>query len=716
MHTFIISRSDSTDQYQVWKFSLKEKEKFSLVSKKKDTRFNPDYQLAPLGGYLLAWGSQNEAGNYPYQLLEFDPSYDHPLGVPPIQRGEWENSKFWGYRGKYTNNPDEKKQVSLLSMGNFMLFFLASEGRGTYELFNFDPNVRNPNSSDPLPSNYSSQGGFPDILEGHKLYCLGNYVLDRLPDGASYKLWSFDPQNPVPLSIPEVQAGTLQGIDSRHQLVPMGDHFLTWIPGEKTYSLWSFDPMNRDPFKEILANAPLPKDIIQSDSLLSCLPRIHKAEVKNPTPGTLEFMQSKIKHVVYYMLESRSFDNICGWLYEGEDVKINFIGSEAPFDGASFSNFNYQGDKKAFQTKFMDGIPSNDYNLQDQMEDPFHDNSDGLHQMFYKKYPGYAGKAQPDMKGFVQNNSNTDVMRTLTPQQLPVINGLAANYAISDEWFCSVPGGTDINRAFSVAGSGMNTLSTFEGGNLYSNWPQYPRRQSIWKVLNNHGETDWKIYNSVEWHGFPFTYHLFVEGQMPSVDADSKKYIDTFDNFLDKARTGTLPKFSFVEPIWVAPNNTTSYHPKSQLVPSLVPSELQLKKLFDALKEGPNWEETLFVITFSKNGGIYDHVKPPYAVKPWPNDGVDGFEFDLMGPRVPTIMVSPYIKKNTVFRASGDIPYDSTSFAATLLKWYGIPKSSWGLGDRMDQAPTFENIFQEPNPRKDSPKINIPFDKSFPKS
>jgi hypothetical protein len=77
-------------------------------------------------------------------------------------------------------------------------------------------------------------------------------------------------------------------------------------------------------------------------------------------------------------------------------------------------------------------------------------------------------------------------------------------------------------------------------------------------------------------------------------------------------------------------------------------------------------------------------------------------------------MVSPWIKEQSVFRAEGDVPFDSTSFAATLLDWFGVPKSLWGLGDRMEIAPTFETVLQAPEPRTDAPTLTPPYDKSFP--
>ena len=48
------------------------------------------------------------------------------------------------------------------------------------------------------------------------------------------------------------------------------------------------------------------------------------------TPGTIDYMRSKVKHVVYYMLENRSFDHVCGWLYDN-DKPAQLIGSWAVF-------------------------------------------------------------------------------------------------------------------------------------------------------------------------------------------------------------------------------------------------------------------------------------------------------------------------------------------------------------------------------------------------
>ena len=67
------------------------------------------------------------------------------------------------------------------------------------------------------------------------------------------------------------------------------------------------------------------------------------------------------------------------------------------------------------------------------------------------------------MDGFVWNNGIREVMWTFTPEQLPVLNGLARAFAVSDEWFCSMPGATDSQRAFAAHGLGAPPARQLHG-------------------------------------------------------------------------------------------------------------------------------------------------------------------------------------------------------------------------------------------------------------
>ncbi len=711
---YLICRNGHDDCYRLYRLDPDAKELFNPVPLKTDASFDRSYRMAQVGGYLLQWSplcQPDGKPGYRYKLLAFEPDSGDPLNGQAHQSGYWKKTKFWGkYRDHYSDDPDEGRNLDLIPMTGYVLSMIPAKGRGTFELWNFDPQPNSPGEADPIPFPYTGQGGFPLIKQGHILIPIGNYVLDRLPDRRCFRLWSFDPQLPTPLSLPTIQEGSWNHIDEGHHLTPIGDHILDWHPGEGSYRLWKFDPDHKDVLVGPVRHGRLPDEIGADAMLTGYQPRIPILIQRAEIPGTIDFMRSKIRHVVYYMLESRSFDNVCGWLYEKGDQGCRYIGSQEPFEGASTDNFNFDGDRKVHVSRFKDGKLSDQWDLIALDQDPFHDTTDNLQQMFAES-PGYWGRAKPDMGGFILNSANPQVMETFSPEQLPVLNGLARHFAISDRWFCSIPGGTDVNRAFSVTGSAFNRLGTWEGGDAYRYWPYAPHRQSIWKALWSQGITDWKIYNSVLWEECIFTYQLYLKGQIPTVEANPDRFLADLDRFKKDAMSGNLPAFSFLEPVWIAPSGATSYHPGADLVPA----ERALNDIYEAIKSGPGWEQTLLVITFDKNNGIYDHVAPPYAKKPWPNDLNNGFAYDLMGPRVPTIMVSPWIRPQSVIRAEGETPFDSTSFAATLLHWFGVPKALWGLGDRMQSAPTFETVFQEAQPRKVAPTLVPPYDKSFPR-
>jgi len=726
-YDFLLSRRTDRDDYGLWRVDIESDALLQPVPLDKEAKFDRTHQLVSIGRYLLEWGPmtlQAYQPCFPYSLFEFDPASKHPLAARSVQKGIWTKKKFWQYRVDFGNPEgahegyDSGQELLLVPMGSFVLNLIPTEGRGTFQLWNFDPNPLAPGRSDPLPVPYTPQGSFDFIQFGRELIPLGNYVLDREVETGEYRLWSFDPQNIMPLALPAIQSGRWTHIGKNHKLAAIGEHVLTWVPGERDYRLWRFDPKSADPLTGPVRSGQLPPEFDANTTLTGIQPPLPISDARRDVPGTIDFMRAKIKHVVYLMIENRSFDHVCGWLYEKGEKNIHFIGRDGPYQGADLKMFNVDPgmkdkdghDKIVYLKQYMEGKLSKDAMLDFLPNDPYHDKSDVLRQFFFENRNGYAERATPAMDGFVWNNGVHQIMWTYTPEQLPVLNGLARQFAISDEWFSSMPGPTDPNRAFAFSGSALGTINNFQNGTQYMYWPYSPHRASIWKVLWAEGITDWKIYNSVEWMNFVHTYHLYLQGQIPAVDANTSQYIAGIDQFKKDALAGKLPAFSFLEPVWIALSGTTSYHPGADLVPG----ERALNEIYEALKNGPAWNETLFVITFDEHGGIYDHLPPPYAENPWPNDSNDGFRYDLMGVRVPAIVVSPWIEAQTVFRSPTPVAYDSTSILATLLHWFGIPKARWGLGDRTHHAPTFEGILQRATPRSDKPSFKPPYDKAFP--
>ncbi|WP_170763052.1 alkaline phosphatase family protein [Ruegeria lacuscaerulensis] len=715
--TYLISRSTQNDDYGIWRMHPDLPELFEQVMIAPGSKFPAGKKLCPIGGYMISYDlaplqkASNPAASY--EIFVFDPTQPDPLNVKALQTGSWPKSKFWQFYDHYTWDATETDIVQLVPMTGYVMAYMPTAARGTYMLWNFDP-APGPEKQppDPLPNAMGPQDAFALIGGGSELLPMGNYVLEWISAQSKYRVWNFDPQNMHPLALPAMSEGERSDMDYAHRLIALGEFILDVVPSDGSYRLWGFDPFLADPFVGPLKQGTLPQGFEATGDLTPVQTSIPVDAERAKSPGTMDFMRANIEHVVVYMLESRTMDSVLGWLYEADAPHLNYVHADPPFKANSKSNTNEADGKNYPAHKFHDGTLSTEFVLAAPSIDPFHSTADCIQQQFSGGYPAYQSGAAADMAGFVSNNLSGEAMVSFSPTQLPVLNGLAESFAVSDYWFSPMPGGTIANRGFALSGSNYNITVNCEGEPQYTQYAEQPLRQPIWKVLQNNGHLDWKIYYSVEWMDHVFTYYLYLRNQLPSVDKAKFEYVQPLSTFMADAAAGMLPKFSFVEPAWIAPNGATSYHPGA--TGDMVPAERTLNDIYQALVNSPQWDKTALVITFSKGGGLYDHVPPPAAQPAWPRDENDGFKYDVMGPRVPTIIVSPLVKSNTVFRSGQPQPYEGTSLLSTVLEWYGIPRARWGLGDRVQVAPTFESVFELSEPRTDKPSFTPPYDKSFP--
>jgi hypothetical protein len=95
--------------------------------------------------------------------------------------------------------------------------------------------------------------------------------------------------------------------------------------------------------------------------------------------------------------------------------------------------------------------------------------------------------------------------------------------------------------------------------------------------------------------------------------------------------------------------------------------------MMNAITTSKYWSNCLVFITFDEHGGRWDHVPPPKK--------------DRWGPgiRIPTIAVSPLVKKGYVEKTS----YDTTAIMKMIQDKYGLRN----IGTRDRDQNGFENIF-----------------------
>ncbi|KAL4885801.1 phosphoesterase family-domain-containing protein [Aspergillus karnatakaensis] len=410
--------------------------------------------------------------------------------------------------------------------------------------------------------------------------------------------------------------------------------------------------------------------------------RLTPSEPSKPPHRPLK--DTPIKNVVVLVQENLSFDAIAGGLTYNSDIDnlvnrtfcnpANNIDPSSPLVCAKPIAKNVASD------------------------DPDHSIAGGNYQVYGTDHPDLSVH-RPTMDGFVTEQIRSygingdlsraaEVINYYTPEHVPVFNSLAENYLLFDKWFASVPGPTNPNRAYLTSGTshghGWNDPG-FDASAL----PQL----SIFEQLSA-ANISWTNYHNAT--GFA-PDAMFYRWTVNS--GHSKTHVKPLSQFYADARSGTLPRFTWINPECCS---YMSFHPPS---PVNLGEEF-VKSIYEAIRNSPHWNETLFIYTFDEHGGFADHVPPPENVPPgdsipYTEVAKDGktttFHFDRLGIRVPTILISPWVEKGAV-ENSPAAEYSHTSILKYVAELWGLDI----LGPRVEWSPSFGDLITDAF-REDTP-------------
>ncbi|KAF1872959.1 hypothetical protein Lal_00016066 [Lupinus albus] len=407
-------------------------------------------------------------------------------------------------------------------------------------------------------------------------------------------------------------------------------------------------------------------------------------------------IQNHIKTVVVLVMENRSFDHMLGWM-----KKLN-----PNINGVTGSEFNmlFVNDSKSTRFMFKDKAKHVNPN-------PGH-TFDAISEQIFGSKNGFADPAP--MNGFVQQAHSIDksnkmaenVMNGFTPNKVAVYKTLVSQFAVFDRWFSSVPASTQPNRLYVHSATSHGATSN-AALHLAAGYPQ----RTIFENLHEAG-----INFGIYFHNIPLT--LFYRRLR------KLKFLFKFHHynstFKKHAKSGKLPNYVVIEPRYFDTRQFRSNddHPSHDVYRG----QMLVKEVYETLRSSPQWNQTLFLITYDEHGGFYDHVPTPVRGVPSP-DGIrsdENFNFDRLGVRVPTIAVSPWIEKGTIVHVNeklhtcygdavvhgpnGPTPtseYEHSSIPATVKKIFNLPNF---LNKRDEWAGTFEGILQtRTEPRTDCP-------------
>ena len=339
-----------------------------------------------------------------------------------------------------------------------------------------------------------------------------------------------------------------------------------------------------------------------------------------PSPSDLP-----IDHFVVLMQENRSFDHYLGWMngVDGMQAGLQYPDPEA--GGTLKSTHRLAPDWQGC------GHPDPDHSW------------DG-------------GRAQVNsgaMDGFLEGENDEFAIGYYEEEDLPYIPAIAQEFAICDRYFCSLLGPTIPNRCYQWAA---------QSDGLKDN-------TSVIESAAQQGGFPWpNIFDRLRAAGISARYFC---SDIPAAllwGPRMLEHIGTVSEYYARCATGTLPAVSFVDPLFGAsfagePNGVSAdEHPHGDIRTG----QAFMADVVNAFVESKNFKKGALFVNYDEWGGFFDHVAPPLLPASADNHSADGF--NQVGIRVPGVIVSPYVQRNSV----SSFPYDHTSILAMIEYKFGL--------------------------------------------
>jgi phospholipase C len=354
----------------------------------------------------------------------------------------------------------------------------------------------------------------------------------------------------------------------------------------------------------------------------------------------------KIKHIVVIMQENRSFDSYFG-TYPGADGIPKHVcvpdplrgGCQRPYHNHRAVNF---------------GGP--------------HDHRDAIKDINTGGMNGFIGQAEVGRRTWCNKHFDApacsfapkrpDVMGYHDWHEIPNYWSYARHFVLQDHMFqadasWSLPGHLYMVSGWSArcsqAGNPMSCVGAVqapgsppgEPQNKNGAVPDYAWTDLTYLLHRNHVSWAYYVFKGTQpdcGNSAMFCKALPQNAKTPGIwnplpwfetvkQDRQRENVAPFNDFMQAARTGTLPSVS-----WLAPADVVSDHPPS----SIRRGQTYVTGVVNAIMRSRDWSSTAIFLAWDDWGGFYDHVKPPT---------VDAQGYGL---RVPAIVISPYAKRGYI--------------------------------------------------------------------
>jgi phospholipase C len=345
--------------------------------------------------------------------------------------------------------------------------------------------------------------------------------------------------------------------------------------------------------------------------------------------------------IVVLMMENRSFDHYLGWLpgADGRQAGLSYTDKDGVVHHTQRLTPDFQGC----------GHP-----------DPDHSWDGGRTQL-------NGGRCD----GFLRSGDN-DVFSISYYEEgdLGFIQDAARTFTTFDRFHCSLMGSTLPNREYMWAGESYGQVD-----NALPPQTQYTTGfpdNTIFAALDKAGVSNRYFFNDVPVSSLWGPKRLANSGPIAEYYA--------------RCASGTLPRVSYVDPNFggsagEGPGLSGDEHPHGDVRTG----QAFMADVVHAFMESPQFKRGALFITYDEWGGFFDHVRPP-RVPDQRNDADITKDFGLMGFRIPTIAVSPWVKRGHVEHSI----YGFESILKMICYRFGLPPLNTRVAHANNIARSFD--------------------------
>jgi phospholipase C len=229
----------------------------------------------------------------------------------------------------------------------------------------------------------------------------------------------------------------------------------------------------------------------------------------------------------------------------------------------------------------------------------------------------------------------------------------ARNFTLDDHFFATIMGPSFPNHLVTIAADSANSVDnpigqTFHAwgcdggpystvsatnpdtGQNYTEKPCFTMPTMADSFQKNH--VSWAYYAPGQYQS-GYIWSSFDAIKSIRTSSLWKTNVRPTSQFIKDVNAGNLPQVS-----WLVTGEETSDHPPY----SICVGQSWTVKQINAILQSKYWGSTLVVLTWDDFGGFYDHLAPPVV------------DHISLGPRVPTILISPYARPRHIDRRTLD--------------------------------------------------------------